>query len=945
MTSFTELINSIRDGKVRVINIHSKLAESFQGQYRSLTDTSFENFCDALKQAKTVEELSIRGYQLTDDQVSLFSEYIKDDRVLTKLDLGNQKFISAKSTLDLSHAFAVNKALRYVDLSSLDGMSRAGMCDLVSGLAKNPFLETVLIDHAPVGPDSVKILAEMLMKNSALKSLTLRGTPEIKGKEGELLANAIAQSKHLEFLALMDETSADSSFILQLAKALESNRFLKKLHLGSWDLVFPERDISIIGNALHANRALEEFYVHTLQDQGPSLDVLKRLVQSRPSLRVTASYNSHVYNIKIDERYQVPNQLGESLSGEERSEEAPFDNNGRISIGADELNDSVPDGADKIGSEIFSISEEDRIILEKFGSFMGNEGGEGAAPRSSDIEQVEFILQKVKKPNVMLLGDAGVGKTALVEALAAKIAHQGRAIFQLDVGLLLSGTHLVGKLEEHISGFLKVAKKYKGKIHVFVDEFHQIIGAGSYSHHEGGGASNLLKPALSRGEISVIGATTFDEYRQYVEKDGAIARRFTVVKLEEPNRIETLRILDKTLELFKGHGIGVGLSALGDVYDLCKLYIPERKMPDIAIDILENAMMVAKHQGDKVLSRIHVAKAVAKQSGIPSLDMLLNDGKYVLGIDEFLKGKIIGQEQALDYVSSSVKNIWAGLSSSSQAVKGSYLFSGPTGVGKTETAKLLAEYLNMGFIRVDMSEYMERYSLSRLIGSSIGYEGSAQGGQLTEAVKKKQHSVVLLDEVEKAHPDVFNVLLQVLDRGFLRDGRNREVDFRHTIIIMTTNAGQGKRSVGFSEQRSGSDKAISEFFSPEFRARLDGVVDFRPLTSDSAKDISGLFLRHASRDLLAKREIGVEFSDAVKSQVAAKSFNQEQGARHIGRYVRDNVLSVLTVPLLDGTIIKGDRLRIDFSAGAHGYTWVKIPQNDNQDGQSQGISLQGSQPV
>lgn len=332
-----------------------------------------------------------------------------------------------------------------------------------------------------------------------------------------------------------------------------------------------------------------------------------------------------------------------------------------------------------------------------------------------------------------------------------------------------------------------------------------------------------------------------------------------------------------------------------------------------------------------------------EDTGIPSTDMMLDNGLKILKVDTFLKERIIGQDAAIDSISNSVKNIWAGLSSSSQAVKGSYLFSGPTGVGKTETAKLLAEYLNMGFVRVDMSEYMEQHSISRLIGQVEGYRGAENGGYLTEAVKKKQHSVVLLDEVEKAHPDVFNVLLQVLDRGFLRDGKNREIDFRHTIIIMTTNAGQGKRSMGFGEQVSGSDKAISQFFSPEFRARLDGVVDYQPLTSASVQRITGLFLESSAKNLAAKRGVLISFSEAVEGQASLKSFSPEYGARHIGRYVRDKVLSVLTVPLLDGTITKGDKLKIDFNAEAEGYTWIKEAQNDNQ--KALIIGLTGNSPA
>ncbi len=544
--------------------------------------------------------------------------------------------------------------------------------------------------------------------------------------------------------------------------------------------------------------------------------------------------------------------------------------------------------------------------------------------REYEVERVIQILCRRRKNNPLLVGEAGVGKTAIAEGLAWRIT-QGDVpeilaesmVFSLDMGALLAGTKYRGDFEQRLKGVLKSLKDKLNAI-LFIDEIHTLIGAGAAS----GGtldASNLLKPALSSGQLKCIGATTFTEYRGIFEKDAALSRRFQKVDVVEPTVQETVDILKGLKSRFEEHhGVKYAVAALQAAAELSAKYINDRHLPDKAIDVIDEAgaaqRILPPSKRKKTISKAEVEDIVAKIARIPPANVSNDDRGKLQTIERDLKSVVFGQDKALEVLASAVKMARSGLGKGDKPI-GSFLFSGPTGVGKTEAAKQLAYIMGIELIRFDMSEYMERHAVSRLIGAPPGYVGFDQGGLLTEAVTKKPHSVLLLDEIEKAHPDIFNVLLQVMDHGTLTDNNGRKADFRNVIIIMTTNAGaetMNKATIGFTNPRQTGDEMgdIKRLFLPEFRNRLDAIVNFKALDENIILRVVDKFLLQLETQL-AEKKVEVTFSDKLRKHLAKKGFDPLMGARPMQRLIQDTIRRALADELLFGRLTDGGRLEVD----------------------------------
>jgi ATP-dependent Clp protease ATP-binding subunit ClpA len=543
--------------------------------------------------------------------------------------------------------------------------------------------------------------------------------------------------------------------------------------------------------------------------------------------------------------------------------------------------------------------------------------------REAEVERVIQVLCRRRKNNPLLVGEAGVGKTAIAEGLAWRItqsevpevlAHS--TVYTLDMGALLAGTKYRGDFEQRLKGVLKQLKNEPGAI-LFIDEIHTLIGAGAAS----GGtldASNLLKPALSSGTMKCIGATTFTEYRGIFEKDAALSRRFQKVDVVEPSIEQTIEILKGLKSRFEEHhNVKYALGALQAAAELSAKYINDRHLPDKAIDVIDEAgaaqRILPKNKQKKTITRTEVEDIVAKIARIPPASVSTDDRSKLKSLDRDLKAVVFGQDEAIDALAASIKMARSGLGKPDKPI-GSFLFSGPTGVGKTEVAKQLAYILGIELIRFDMSEYMERHAVSRLIGAPPGYVGFDQGGLLTEAVSKKPHAVLLLDEIEKAHPDVFNVLLQVMDHGTLTDNNGRKADFRNVIIIMTTNAGaetMNRATIGFTTQREPGDEMadIKRLFAPEFRNRLDAMVSFKALNEEIILRVVDKFLLQLESQL-AEKKVEVTFTDDLRHHLAKKGFDPLMGARPMQRLIQDTIRRALADELLFGRLADGGRLTV-----------------------------------
>ncbi|MFC0254269.1 ATP-dependent Clp protease ATP-binding subunit ClpA [Massilia consociata] len=546
--------------------------------------------------------------------------------------------------------------------------------------------------------------------------------------------------------------------------------------------------------------------------------------------------------------------------------------------------------------------------------------------REEEVDRVIQILCRRRKNNPLLVGEAGVGKTAIAEGLAWRIVQedvpeilQNAVVYSLDMGALLAGTKYRGDFEQRLKAVLKQLKDTPNGI-LFIDEIHTIIGAGSAS----GGtldASNLLKPALANGQLKCIGATTFTEFRGVFEKDHALSRRFQKVDVNEPSVEQTVAILRGLKSRFEEHhGVKYSASALSTAAELAARFINDRHLPDKAIDVIDEAgaaqRILPKSKQKKTIGKTEIEDIIAKIARIPPQTVNQDDRSKLQTIDRDLRNVVFGQDPAIDALASAIKMARAGLGKTDKPI-GSFLFSGPTGVGKTEVAKQLAFILGIELVRFDMSEYMERHAVSRLIGAPPGYVGFDQGGLLTEAITKKPHAVLLLDEIEKAHPDIFNILLQVMDHGTLTDNNGRKADFRNVIIIMTTNAGAEsltKRSVGFVDARAQGDEMadIKRMFTPEFRNRLDAIISFRALDEDIILRVVDKFLMQLEEQLHEKKVEAV-FSEKLRKFLAKKGFDPLMGARPMSRLIQDMIRKALADELLFGRLVNGGRVTVDLN--------------------------------
>jgi ATP-dependent Clp protease ATP-binding subunit ClpA len=544
--------------------------------------------------------------------------------------------------------------------------------------------------------------------------------------------------------------------------------------------------------------------------------------------------------------------------------------------------------------------------------------------REGEVERVIQTLCRRRKNNPLLVGEAGVGKTAIAEGLAWRITQgdvpevlQNAVVYSLDMGALLAGTKYRGDFEQRLKAVLKQLKDNPNGI-LFVDEIHTIIGAGSAS----GGtldASNLLKPALSNGQLKCIGATTFTEFRGVFEKDHALSRRFQKIDVNEPTVEQTIQILRGLKSRFEEHhGVKYSSSALTSAAELAARFINDRHLPDKAIDVIDEAgaaqRILPKSKQKKTIGKAEIEDIISKIARIPPQTVNQDDRSKLQTIERDLKNVVFGQDPALEALGSAIKVARAGLGKTDKPI-GSFLFSGPTGVGKTEAAKQLAFIMGIELIRFDMSEYMERHAVSRLIGAPPGYVGFDQGGLLTEAITKKPHAVLLLDEIEKAHPDIFNILLQVMDHGTLTDNNGRKADFRNVIIIMTTNAGAEslqKRTIGFTEKKEAGDEMadIKRMFTPEFRNRLDATISFRALDEEIILRVVDKFLMQLEEQLHEKKVEAI-FTDNLRRFLGKKGFDPLMGARPMSRLIQDMIRKALADELLFGKLVSGGRVTVD----------------------------------
>src|SRR6202790_4340135 len=537
--------------------------------------------------------------------------------------------------------------------------------------------------------------------------------------------------------------------------------------------------------------------------------------------------------------------------------------------------------------------------------------------REAEINRTIQVLCR-QKNNPLFVGDAGVGKTAIAEGLARRIVHgevpdvlKGATVFALDMGTLLAGTRYRGDFEERLKQVIKELEAYPGAI-MFIDEIHTVIGAGATS---GGAmdASNLLKPALASGTLRCIGSTTYKEYRQYFEKDRALVRRFQKIDVAEPTVLDSIKILMGIKSYFEDyHKVRYTADAVKAAVELSAKYINDRKLPDKAIDVIDEVgasrMLLPEHKRRKTVTLKDVEEIVAKIARIPPKSVSADDKETLRNLERDLKSMVFGQDKAIEALGAAIKLARAGLREPEKPI-GNYLFSGPTGVGKTEVARQLASTMGIELIRFDMSEYMERHSISRLIGAPPGYVGFDQGGMLTDAIDQHPHAVLLLDEIEKAHQDLYNILLQVMDHGKLTDHNGKIVDFRNVILIMTTNAGAAelaKQAIGFgSGIRTGHDEeAITRMFTPEFRNRLDATISFAPLSADTIGRVVGKFILQLEEQL-ADRNVTIELDASARAWLAEKGYDPLFGARPLARIIQEHIKKPLAEELLFGHLAKG----------------------------------------
>ena len=599
------------------------------------------------------------------------------------------------------------------------------------------------------------------------------------------------------------------------------------------------------------------------------------------------------------------------------------------------------DEAEMLDSEGHETSEKESA-LAKYCIDLNEKSSEGNVDpligREHEVERCVQVLCRRRKNNPILVGDPGVGKTAIAEGLARKITKgqtpailSKTTIYSLDMGALLAGTRYRGDFEERLKAVMKEMEEHADAV-LFIDEIHTVIGAGATS---GGAmdASNLLKPALQGGKLRCMGSTTYKEFRQHFEKDRALARRFQKIDVAEPSVEDSVKILKGLKPYFEEHhDVKYTADAIKTAVELAARYINDRKLPDKAIDVIDEAgaaqHLLSDSKRRKTIGVKEIEAVVAKIARIPPKSVSKDDAEVLRDLEAGLKRVVFGQDTAIEALASAIKLARAGLREPEKPI-GNYLFAGPTGVGKTEVAKQLADGLGVKLIRFDMSEYMEKHAISRLIGAPPGYVGFDQGGMLTDSVDQDPHCVLLLDEIEKAHPDVFNILLQVMDHGKLTDHNGRTTDFRNVVLIMTSNAGaseMSKAAIGFGrERREGEDtQAIERTFTPEFRNRLDAVVSFAPLDRDVIAQVVEKFVLQLEAQLM-DRNVTIEITKAAADWLGEKGYDSKMGARPLGRVIQEHIKKPLAEELLFGKLTKGGVVKVGVKAGELDLT-IEEPQ-------------------
>ena len=609
-------------------------------------------------------------------------------------------------------------------------------------------------------------------------------------------------------------------------------------------------------------------------------------------------------------RYDAVNYISHGIA------KRPGASESRPVRGAEEESESKSEDAKKKGDalEAYCVNLNKKARDGKIDPVIG---------REAEINRAIQILCRRQKNNPLFVGDAGVGKTAIAEGLAKRIVESevpdvlsGATVFSLDMGTLLAGTRYRGDFEERLKQVIKELEAHPNAI-LFIDEIHTVIGAGATS---GGAmdASNLLKPALSSGTVRCIGSTTYKEYRQYFEKDRALVRRFQKIDVNEPSVEDAIAILKGLKPYFEDyHKLKYTNEAVEAAVQLSSRYIHDRKLPDKAIDVIDESgaaqMLVPENKRKKTIGIKEIETTIATMARIPPKSVSKDDAEVLKHLEQTLKRVVFGQDKAIEALAASIKLARAGLREPEKPI-GSYLFSGPTGVGKTEVAKQLAECLGVELLRFDMSEYMERHTVSRLIGAPPGYVGFDQGGLLTDGVDQHPHCVVLLDEIEKAHPDLYNVLLQIMDHGKLTDHNGKQVNFRNVILIMTTNAGAAdlaRQAFGFTRQkREGDDhEAINRQFAPEFRNRLDAIISFSHLNADVIKMVVEKFVLQLEAQL-ADRDVTIELSEAASNWLIVRGYDEQMGARPMARVIQEYVKKPLADEVLFGKLKGGGHVRV-----------------------------------
>ncbi|HLV28513.1 MAG TPA: ATP-dependent Clp protease ATP-binding subunit ClpA [Burkholderiaceae bacterium] len=604
-------------------------------------------------------------------------------------------------------------------------------------------------------------------------------------------------------------------------------------------------------------------------------------------------------------------------------------------------------------------SDQQKSPLELYATDLNAEARQGRIDpligREHEVERVIQVLCRRRKNNPLLVGEAGVGKTAIAEGLAWRITRgdvpeilADAQVYALDMGALLAGTKYRGDFEQRLKAVLKCLKDNRNAV-LFIDEIHTLIGAGSAS----GGtldASNLLKPALSSGQLKCMGATTYNEYRGIFEKDHALSRRFQKIDVAEPTVEQTILILRGLKSHFEAHhGVRYSAAAITAAAQLAARHINDRFLPDKAIDVIDEAgaaqRLLPASRRKKVIGKGEVQATVAKIARIPPQSVSTDDRNKLATLERDLKTVVFGQDPAIEALSAAIKMARSGLGRPDKPI-GSFLFSGPTGVGKTEVARQLAFVLGVELVRFDMSEYMERHTVSRLIGAPPGYVGFDQGGLLTEAISKQPHCVLLLDEIEKAHPDVYNILLQVMDHGTLTDNNGRKSDFRNVILVMTTNAGAealNRNTIGFAATATTGDEMaeIKRLFTPEFRNRLDAIIGFTPLSRDVILRVVDKFLMQLE-DQLHEKRVDVTFTDALREHLAKEGFDPTMGARPMQRLIQDTIRRALADELLFGRLVDGGHVEVGLDAD--GKVQLVFPEADKDSGKGRDASPSRPEP-